>query len=762
MSEKLTRSEDRNKESTTSINRRKYLKLASMAGTGLGTGLGASALGNEFTTPARAATAVVDDFGNTNLSGRYVFDQRGATTSVSTVSSAVTSGADTNVLQMDGGGDTRMHAYKGDGDTDLNAYPENGDTFSCWMRGLNGTENMNFIYGAQDKDNKYYVKLNLETGALGLFKYVSGSGQSLQGDWSNSSIQSNTGWFELEINWATDHTHTVTLYQNGSQVTSFSYTEGSTDPQFTSTGVGYSVYLSSGETAQFDYATTTGGSNSGGSTSVYKQSNVDNFEVADKKLDAYRFDRGESGTAIIADSDTTGTQVGGPTYSGTRALQIKDSSATEMISLPGDGLEDYPEAGDTFKCYVKAMGGADNFNLSWGVQGHSDRYYVKVKPSSGSMYLFKYKNNDGTVLDSTSGLSVSQDTWYYIEVVWNTDGTQTVELYDLDGNELGKCSGVDTEWSTGGVGFDAYLGSGEAVHFDDYVIVEQEGEFTGGWGPNHVWRYNSESTGDPDWNKIEDFHYFLNYSGAKKEIDSDGNLDKIVHEFMISGFGQTFKKHSDFQYDPLQKELDVATGIDANKIVIDVDTTNQSPGIRVPDNKTWTAGFTGPQWSNWKNTDSNWDTEVGFNQFKKRAIDESVLAKDDSDYMGKALYFAFNTWVAMSFSTGVGVGLSALKLLADAAYDPPSNCEPTDDPATDYHEVIGWDYCDPMSLTVHHRFLELELEPNQGDVNVAIEQEFQSIPNETFQADNICRWELTLPDSAESATWSSTTRQGDI
>jgi hypothetical protein len=65
---------------------------------------------------------------------------------------------------------------------------------------------------------------------------------------------------------------------------------------------------------------------------------------------------------------------------------------------------------------VKAQGGADNLNFSWGVQGHQDRYYAKLKPKSGSMYIFKYKNGEGDVLGSTHDLTMSQDTWYYLEV----------------------------------------------------------------------------------------------------------------------------------------------------------------------------------------------------------------------------------------------------------------------------------------------------------------------------------------------------------
>jgi hypothetical protein len=193
MSEKYNRGKEKNNEQSNGLDRRSYLQLAGAAGTGLGTGLGMSGLSSEFTTPARAASVVVDDFSDTNLSDRYVFENRGATTGVTSVSSAVTSGADTNVLQMEGDGNTRMNAYKGDGDADLKAYPEPGDMFSCWVRGLNGTEIMNFKYGVRDADNKYYVQFNLDSAHVGLFKYINGSGQSLAGDWSNSTIANNTG-----------------------------------------------------------------------------------------------------------------------------------------------------------------------------------------------------------------------------------------------------------------------------------------------------------------------------------------------------------------------------------------------------------------------------------------------------------------------------------------------------------------------------------------------------------------------------------------
>lgn len=466
MSEKASGNTGEEKRNDYTINRRNYLKMTSAAGASLGAGLGATALGSEVTTPARAATTVVDKFNDTDLDGRYVFDSRGATTEVTDVSSEVTSGADTNVLQMSGDGTTRMHAYKGDSDSDLKAYPENGDTLSCWMRGLNGTENMNFVYGAQDKDNKYYVKLNLATGVVGLYKYVNGSGQSFAGDWSNSTVQNNTDWFKVEIDWATDHTHTVTVYQNESPVTTFSEPDDSGDPH-TGTGVGYSAYLSSGETAQFDYATTSGTTDSGGSTNTGSSVSVDNFESGG--LDSYKVDNGQKGDpgGFLSTSDSDRTR-------GNYGLVIKEED-TELRSPLDSGLQNYPSAGDTFGGWVKASPGSYNTNLSYGVQDAENRYYAKFDYNNDSVYLFKLKNGSGTVLEHAANLGLSAETWYYLEVDWKSDsaGTQQVSLYDNQRQEITSFSGDDDEWSQGGFGIDGYVQTGEKICWDEISLSHQ-------------------------------------------------------------------------------------------------------------------------------------------------------------------------------------------------------------------------------------------------------------------------------------------------
>ena len=447
------------------VDRRTYLKLAGAAGSGLGAGAGTGALGTEFTSPVRAASTVVDDFSDTDLNGRYKFNQRNATTGVTTVSTAVTSDADKNVLQMEGDGSTTMHAFQGDDDTDLNAYPEIGDTFSCWIRELNGTGTMNFIYGAKDANNKYYVQLNLTNAHLGLFKYVNGSGDSLAGDWSNSTIENNTGWFKVEIEWTTDHQHTVTLYQNGSQVTSFSTTDDSGDP-FTANGVGFAGHLdTTSETTQFDYATTTGSSSTETTYTPKGLAPIDRFEDGSLESSTYDFDRGEDGASIV---DT-------PTFGGSSKALKFSGYDTEMIST--SGLPNYPLAGSTIRYRVRVEAGSERMNVTYGVQSHTDRYYVQFDWGNGYVILWKYKNGDGTTLASDTSISPTPDTWYQIKVDWRSDGTQIVTVFEEDGTlyggvgtQLTQISGSDAEWLDGGIGYDAYCDAFSGTVYVDSVV----------------------------------------------------------------------------------------------------------------------------------------------------------------------------------------------------------------------------------------------------------------------------------------------------
>ncbi len=748
MSEQNLGNDDSTADSHGSLNRRSYLKTIGATGSGLA--LGGLGLEETAIESAHAAPTVIDDFEDSDLS-EYDFDRGSSGASV--VSSPAYNGS--GVLEISGT-NTEMISTSG-----LSYYPSAGDTFSYWVRGTGGADDINLTYGVQDHDNRYFIRVDFANNDLVLYRNENSDPVNLAG--TDLSLSEDT-WYEVEVDWGDSGSQVVTLYDSsGSQLGQIS----ASDSTWTSGGIGYDAYFgSSGGSAYFDYITTeSSGGDSGGSTSKYTKSNVDTFENTDKNLDAYRFDRGKSAAGIVTETESTGTQVYGPTYSGTQALKIGGSTATEMISLPGDGLPDYPEAGDNIACYIKTTGGADNFNFSWGVQGHQNRYYAKLRPEADRMYLFKYKDGNGTVLASESGLSMSQDTWYWIEIEWGADGTQTVELYDLDGNTLAECTGSDSEWSTGGVGFDAYIDSGEAVHFDECAIVKNEGQHKGGWGTVAVPSYGeccpNGTSEDGTWYNVDNFVFYLDYGGNFTN-EKDG---QIIHDFQVSGTFHTHEVEKPFTPDPTTDDLQANSKQINTKVKATVsDSASVTPAN---DNYTWAYGLGGLKYENWKSDESNYiEKTPSFDDFKTAAENNALVSDAGSvnDFFLEGLWFATNVVIGR-FSGDTAFAMGLIELLGGFGDDPEPNCDYVTDDAKPDVELSEWYWCNsPISLVSASRSLRVAVPKGDGNVTLNIKQLVggQGDPQDDFLTENLCKWEITCPDEEKNAYGTVTKEYGDF
>ncbi|WP_458188235.1 hypothetical protein [Haladaptatus sp. NG-WS-4] len=200
----------------------------------------------------------------------------------------------------------------------------------------------------------------------------------------------------------------------------------------------------------------TGASCSPPSCSYSPTTVVDGFE--DGTLTEYTFDRGESGASIVSS----------PTKGGTNALEIAGTN-TELVST--SGLPTYPKAGNSFSYWIRGDGGAKDSNLSYGVQGPDNRYFVRVDIANNDLILFRYKDETAYRLDSDStGYTLSQGSWYELVVDWSANGDHMVTLRDGGGNRIARVSATDLAWVDGGVGYDAYLGCGERFYVDSVEI----------------------------------------------------------------------------------------------------------------------------------------------------------------------------------------------------------------------------------------------------------------------------------------------------
>jgi hypothetical protein len=380
---------------------------------------------------------VIDGFEDGDLS-EYDFDRGSSAASVVT---SPTQGGSYALEYVD----TNVEAISTSG---LDAYPQAGDTFEFWVRGSGGTEKTNLTYGVQDHANRYFVRVNVANDNFKLYKWEGDSTPGPLGSQTSGFTLSQDAWYRVEVQWGTGGSHTATLSDaSGTQLAQIS----GSDSTWTSGGVGYDAYMDSGQAAYFDEVRLLD-DDGDSSTTV-----VDDFEDGD--LSEYGFDRGSSGASVVSS----------PTHSGSYALEY---TGTNVEAISTSGLNAYPAAGDTFSFHVRGSGGTEKTNLTYGVQDHANRYFVRVNVADDNFKLYKWESNStpGPLGSQTSGFTLSQDAWYRVEVQWSTDGTHTVTLLDASGNQLAQISGSDSTWTSGGVGYDAYLGSGESAYFDDVQI----------------------------------------------------------------------------------------------------------------------------------------------------------------------------------------------------------------------------------------------------------------------------------------------------
>jgi hypothetical protein len=329
--------------------------------------------------------------------------------------------------------------------TGLPNEPAAGDVFSCWVRATGGANKLNVTYGVQDHKNRYYVHVDFNDDEFMILKYQDGESILLDKQTSGFTL-SEDAWYQVIVDWRTNNRHVATLSTNNGPIQL-----SGVDSTWTRGGIGFDAYLSSsGGTVYFDHFTMDGHNEPDAGLVI------DDFEDGD--LDEYVFDRGSSGATVQTQA----------AYYSSHALKLSD---TTIEAISTSGLNTYPNAGDTFRLWVLARNGAGTFNFAYGVQDHDNRYLVQLNFDENTLKLFRYEGAQAYLLAKvTSGFCLAADEWYRLEIDWRNDGGHTATLINGSEDRLGSVSGTDSMWTNGGVGFDAYLSSGDTIFIDGILV----------------------------------------------------------------------------------------------------------------------------------------------------------------------------------------------------------------------------------------------------------------------------------------------------
>lgn len=206
---------------------------------------------------------------------------------------------------------------------------------------------------------------------------------------------------------------------------------------------------------------------------VHSSNNVDGYEH--NALGTYY--SGDAGSFSIVQT---------PTHQRNFALQA-DSAASggdNIYSVPGDGLENYPDSDQSFKVYVRSTtaGGGSNTHIQtilFGVDSSVNAYGVRIDWYTGdNVYVADYENGSQDTIqarDTSVDGGLQADHWYRVEV---DRSAYTVEMYDTaDQSRLTK---IDFEPLVDlGHGDDAGIGahvaaveSGENFYYDGWELTD--------------------------------------------------------------------------------------------------------------------------------------------------------------------------------------------------------------------------------------------------------------------------------------------------
>lgn len=163
------------------------------------------------------------------------------------------------------------------------------------------------------------------------------------------------------------------------------------------------------------------------------------------------------------------TTVTSPVFNGTYALEGATAGGDNNVIASTSGLNTYPSQGDSFRYAVQLASTSNVHRVGWATQtstGGNDGYTLRINANTSEFELF----TDATVLVEDTSVSYTAGIWYVVEVTWESDGTQTVTLWNGD-TEVTTISATDTTYTGGGIQFQTNDGSGSSNGYFDYVGI---------------------------------------------------------------------------------------------------------------------------------------------------------------------------------------------------------------------------------------------------------------------------------------------------
>jgi len=138
------------------------------------------------------------------------------------------------------------------------------------------------------------------------------------------------------------------------------------------------------------------------------------------------------------------------------------------------GYSDYPQRGDKIRYWTRSSDATTGNEFLFGVQDVSNYYMLRFFPDNNEIRLDKVVGGSSNFLTWTTSANIQGGQWYEVVIDWGAtqNDTVSIEVLDTNGNVVGTTEVIDTEFDTGGVGYqyDRFDGTGKT--YWDSVRVE--------------------------------------------------------------------------------------------------------------------------------------------------------------------------------------------------------------------------------------------------------------------------------------------------
>jgi hypothetical protein len=281
----------------------------------------------------------------------------------------------------------------------------------------------------QNHDNRYFVNVEFQGGAIRLSKLEGGNSTVLAAD-STFALSENE-WYELEVDWRKTGQHVVSISDcDGNQLAEISVT----DTTWSDGGIGFDAFASSGGTVHYDHV-------------AISKSVLDDFEDGD--ISEYK-----GGTGHFAVQSSV-------TLEGDQTL--KGTSAPSAIAHSGVKT---PRGCEYRASVMVASGSNAKAALMACVQDPSnplnDCYYSRINPANNKISLYRREAGNDVLLNEED-VVIDGGKEYQLRINLRRNSIIT-ELRDSNGVALKATGAFDSTLSGGYLGF--FLTNGAPGYFD--------------------------------------------------------------------------------------------------------------------------------------------------------------------------------------------------------------------------------------------------------------------------------------------------------